>query len=154
MRKKKKKKKQRKSIGGECDYLLALAEPHQKGKKKLTKSFNDVLDDIECYRIQLAEADKKSRKESKKKINKRTEEFYTDMESIRCRMNMAKSWETSGFLDNVMEVLRTVTPIVRMIAKLVASLIIAFLSIKTIQEKIQPGTVSKIGQVFKLAMSV
>lgn len=152
MSKKKKKKKQKKNKGG--DFLSVLPVTTTKSKKKLHKKFDDVLDDIECYRIQLAEADKKSRKKSRKKINKKTEEFYTDMESIRCRMEMSKEWEKTGFLDNLINVLNQVAPIIRMIAKLVASLLIAFLSIETVKQKIHPETVSKISKVFNLAMSV
>lgn len=151
MSKKKKKKKQKSQTP---DYLANLLVAPVKTKKAMYKDFDGVMKEIECYRVQLAEADKKGRIKGRRKINKKTEEFYTDMESIRCRTKMAKNWEKTGFLDNLINILSQISPLVKLIAKLVCSLIVSFLSIKTVKEKIKPETVDKIGTVFDVAMKV
>lgn len=147
-KKKKKKNKQKNKI----DDVMFMAQTHD--KQKLGKDFRKALDEIESYRIRLAEADKKASIKERRKINKASAEFYTDMESIKCRAKMAKEWEKTGFLDRSIKLLEQTAPIIKLIAKLIMALVITFLSIDAVKSRIKPETVNKISKVFHLAMSV
>lgn len=149
MGKKKKKKNKQKNQRVDPLFLAQIED-----KKKLNKDFRKALNEIESYRIRLAEADKKADFKGRRKINKKTEEFYTGMESIKARSKMAKEWEKTGFLDRTIGLLQEAAPIIKTIAKLVMALVIAFLSIDAIKSKIKPETVDKLSTVFHLAMSV
>ena len=131
-----------------------IADTQSDDKKKLDKDFRKALTEIESYRIRLAEADKKASLKERRNINKRTEEFYTGMESIKARSKMAKEWEKTGFLDRTITMLEQVAPIIKTLAKLVMGLVITFLSIDAIKTKIKPETVDKLSKIFHLAMSV
>lgn len=146
-----KKKKKNKHNNGLEETMLMM---QMSDKKKLGKDFRKALNEIESYRIRLAEADKRSSIKERRKINKASEEFYTDMESIKCRAKMVKEWEKTGFLDRSMTLLEQTAPIIKMVAKLIVVLLIAFLSVDTVKNKIKPETVDKITKVFHLAMSV
>ena len=146
MGKKKKKKKNK------IDDVMFMAQTND--KQKLSKDFRKALNEIESYRIRLAEADKKAKIKERRKINKASSEFYTDMESIKCRAKMAKEWEKTGFLDRTIQLLEQTAPIIKMVAKLIMALVITFLSIDAVKNKIKPETVNKISKVFHLAMSV
>lgn len=148
MGKKKKKNKKKKY------YQNLIADTQSDDKKKLDKDFRKALTEIESYRIRLAEADKKASLKERRNINKRTEEFYTGMESIKARSKMAKEWEKTGFLDRTIMMFEQVAPIIKTLAKLVMGLVIAFLSIDAIKTKIKPETVDKLSKIFHLAMSV
>lgn len=148
MGKKKKKNKKKKY------YQNLIADTQSDDKKKLDKDFRKALTEIESYRIRLAEADKKASLKERRNINKRTEEFYTGMESIKARSKMAKEWEKTGFLDRTIMMLEQVAPIIKTLAKLVMGLVITFLSIDAIKTKIKPETVDKLSKIFHLAMSV
>ena len=148
MGKKKKKNKKKKY------YQNLIADTQRDDKKKLDKDLRKALSEIDSYRIRLAEADKKASLKERRNINKRTEEFYTGMESIKARSKMAKEWEKTGFLDRTIMMFEQVAPIIKTLAKLVMGLVIAFLSIDAIKTKIKPETVDKLSKIFHLAMSV
>ena len=150
----KKKKKNKKKHQKDLYAVDIFGGTEIKSKKDLSKQFKEIIKDIESYQIALYEADKKSNRKERRKINKKQKEFYTDMEAIKCRKNMAKDWEKSGFLDKVADLLNQVSPVVKTVAKLVAVLIITFLSLDFIKSNISPSTLEKIAKVFDVAMSV
>lgn len=148
---KKKKKKHKKNN----DSLAIFdVKPSKKSKKKLNKEFSDIIEEIERSQIILYEADRKARKKERKKINKKKAEFYTDMESIKCRAKLAKRWEKKGFLDSLLEILSKAFPVVKSIATTVCTLILAFLSVDKIKSMIQPKTLNKICKVFNVASAL
>lgn len=127
-----------------------------KSKKKMSKDFQSVLDEIEEYRVKMYETDKKSSKNRKerRKINREEASFFMDMDSIRCRKKISKKWEKSGFMDHMVVLLKEVSPFVQLLARALASLITIFLSIPAIKEHISPRMLSKLTTVFDLAMAM
>lgn len=145
-------KKHKKHKSGQSDILLNV---NSKSKKKLNKDFKKALDEIESYRVQMYEADKKSAKRAdRKKINKEEATFFINMDSIKCRKKISKKWEKSGFMDHLISLLNEVSPFVQLLAKALASLITLFLSIPFVKEHISPSMVSKLTTVFDLAMAM
>lgn len=151
MSKKKKKKKQQKIGDVLPSQYLSF---NKKEKKSMDKDFRMALNDIEVMRMELFEADKKSNRKEKKKINKKQSEFYTSMESIKCRQKMAKRWEKEGWLDKMLILLHKISPYIKIIAKGLCLLIISFLSLDIVKEKIDPSTIAKLTSLFNVASSI
>lgn len=150
MAKKNKKKNKMKQVEMTRDYLNLKS----RSKKQLRREFNEAIDDIESYRIQLFEADKRANRHEKKKINKKEKEFYTSMESIKCRQKMAKKWRKTGFLETIISLLQTASPFIKLLAKGVCMLITAFLSIESVAMYISPETISKLSKIFDIACCI
>ena len=93
MGKKKNKKKKKNNEFVYSGYANGFIELSQKDKKGLNKEFKRAIKDIESMQIKLMEADKKQDKKNKKKINKKEQEFYTSMSSIKARQKMCKKWD-------------------------------------------------------------
>ena len=153
----KKKKKHKKAerdfygidIFGNCEY-----DEDTFDKKSVKKKFARAIDDIQTYQMRIYEADKRQNRRDVRKINKKEAEFYTDMESIKCRKKIAKEWEKTGFIDRLMEILHNVAPIIKMIAKLICTLILSFLSIGAIKSRISPNLLSKLTTLFDISMAI
>ena len=127
----------------------------KKSKKKMKKSFEDAVKEVEAAQMRIYEADKKSVKgKERRSINQKQYQFYSDMESIKTRKTLADEWEKNNFLDRMLEILKESAPIIRGLARIVAGLIISFLSIETIKNNINPSTLSKMKILFDVAMAV
>ena len=102
----------------------------------------------------MFEADKRSKTKSRRAINLEAQSFYTNMDSIKCRKKIAKEWEKNGFLDRVLDLINESAPFVKTLAKLVATLIITFLSFDCIKKAISPKMLKKLAMVFDIAMCI
>lgn len=148
---KKKKKKSGMKIGGKNYSYNSL---NVSDKKSLKKNFKSVLDDIEVYQIEMMEADKKARRKKKRDVNKQQYIFLKDIDSIKARKKISKKWEKTGFLDTILEMLGDIAPYVKLLARAVCTLIIAFLSIDGIKKVISPNILAKVTKVFDIALSI
>ena len=151
MSKKHKKKKNKK----EQLYKFAEKEGKKgKSKKKLEKKMKKAMKEIQASQIYLYEIDKKQNKKKTKEINKKEKDFYTSMESLKARKKLSKKWKENGFLDDMISLLKDISPIVKALAKAFCTLIVSFLSVEAIQKVIKPKTLSKIMTVFDFAMAI
>lgn len=146
-----KKKKQKKNKNVLPSEYLSFSK---KEKKSADKDFKRALTDIEIMRMELYEADKKANKKERKKINKKQSEFYTSIESIKCRQKMAKRWEKEGWLDKMIRMLYTASPYIKLLAKGLCMLILSFLSLDIVREKIKVETLDKLTTLFDIAISI
>ena len=152
MSKKKRTKKGVNKVQKDYEYLMKYS--NDRSKKSLNDDFRKALKDIEKMQLTMYEVDKKYNSKNRRKINKEEEEFYTSIESIKHRRKLAKRWEKQGFLDNMVELLKQVSPLIQMLAKALATLIVTFLSIDGIKRVISPNTLEKITHVFDIAMAI
>lgn len=156
MGKKKKKNKHAEREFYGIDIFGNYEKPKKKDgdKKKTKKEFADAIDGIQYYQMRIFEADKRQNRRDVRRINKKEADFYTDMESIKCRKKIAKEWGKTGFIDRLLEILSEVAPIIKSIAKLICRLIVSFLSIDAIKRAISPRLLSKICKLFDIAMVI
>lgn len=131
-----------------------ISSAGKKSKKKLNKDFKNIVNEIEESRMLMFEADKRSKTKSRRAINLEAQSFYTNMDSIKCRKKIAKEWEKNGFLDRVLELINESAPFVKTLAKLVATLILTFLSFDCIKKAISPKMLKKLAMVFDIAMCI
>lgn len=152
---KKKKKKNKMERDEECFNLEgSLLNVSKESRKSLNKRMNNAISEIQDMQLTLYEVDKRANRKKRKSINKKEKKFLEETEALKARQKMAKNWEKTGFLDNMMNLLNNVVPIVKTLAKMLAALIIAFLSIESIQNKISPNTLNKVTRLFNFAMMV
>ena len=145
-------KKKKKNFEFDSDDFL---KEKKKSKKDMKKSFQDAVKEVEAAQMRIYEADKKSVKgKDRRNINQKQYQFYTDMESIKTRKTLAAEWEKNNFLDRMQEILKESIPIIRGLARIIAGLIISFLSIEAIKTNINPNTLSKMKILFDVAMAV
>lgn len=139
----KKKKKQKKSIS-----ILAEVD------KSLNCTHDDLMKEIEDMQLRIAYADEKARKQAKKLSKKKGGKFY-DYEKLRreSRLEVVGKMESSNFLERITRILTDITPVVVLIGRLVASLILAILSIDGVKMRIKPKTLDTMNNVYKRAMS-
>lgn len=137
---KKKKKKKEFSIINEID-------------RNLISQFDEMVDDIETYQYQMYLADKKANRKNKKKKKKKENGFYDVDDKIKVRKKIVKDMEEKDYLSKFTEILKDIGPIVVIMGRLIAALILAILSIDSVKRTIKPETLAKMERVFCMAIS-
>ena len=141
MSKKKGKKKKSISILQEVD-------------KSLNGTYEDLMQEIEVMQLQLNIADNKARKKAKKKGKKNPTYYNYDKLRKEAREEVIRKMEGDNFLDRIYKILNDIAPVITIIARLVASLILAILSFTRIKVNIKPETLEKLNVVYKKAMAI
>lgn len=141
---KKKKKKHKKSIS-----ILAEVD------KTLDGTHDDLMKEIEEMQLKIAYADNEARKKAKKLAKKKGGKYY-DYEKLRqeARMEVVGNMESTNFLERITRFLSDITPIIILIGRIVASLILSILSIDSVKMHIKPQTLESMNTVYKRAMSL
>ena len=62
--------------------------------------------------------------------------------------------ENTGFIDRIIKCFDEISPIVKLISRLVAALIVAILSVSQIKGRINKNTLNKLQNIYEFAMSV
>lgn len=142
MGKKKKKKKKKVSILAEVD-------------KNLDQTHKKLLEEIEDLQLRVSYADQRARQQAKRMAKKKNGKFY-DYEELRrkARMEVVGNMESNNFLERIMKALNEIAPIVIIIGRLIASLILAILSIDKVKLAIKPETLEKMTSVYNRAMAI
>ena len=143
MPKKKKKNESKKSIS-----ILKEID------KSLGHTYDDLIEEIQDMQYRLNIADQKARKKAKKHAKNGKE--YCDYKKLRTqvRKDVIMTMEGNNFLDRVMKVLNDIAPIVVVIGRLVASLILAILSLDVVKVNIKPETLNKMTSIYEKAMAL
>lgn len=140
-KKKKKKKHQSISILKEVD-------------KTLNGTYDDIMEEIQDMQLQLFIADQKAQKKAKKKIKKDPNYFATSIERTEARKKVIKQIEGNSLLERLEKLFRDICPLIIVIGRLVASLILCILSFEPIKIHIKPETLEKLNSVYKTAISI
>ena len=141
---KKKKKKKNTSVLHEVDNTLS-------------KTYNDLMDDIHRMQAQLAIADTKAKKKLHKYNKKHPGNanlYNNDSFRAHVRNEIIKDMNKTNFLDRAYRALQDLAPIVIIMARLIASLILSILSMDIVKVHIKPATLEKMTRVYNTAMAV
>lgn len=145
---KKKKKGKNKKEGLQSISILKEVD------HSLDYSYKNLLEEIQDYQMEIYIADKKARKKERKKLEKDPYYFATNKERIKQRKKVIKKMESDNFFDRVERLLHEIAPIVIIISRLVASLILSILSLDVVKRRINPRTLGKMKTVYELATSI
>lgn len=145
MSKSKKHKKKKKSIS-----LLKEVD------KTMDKTYDSLIEEIQDMQLQLNLSDQKALKKQKKKLRQDMGviPYYTSKERVKARQELIKKMEQTSLLERVEKSLKDLIPVVVVLARLIAALILSILSVEPIRKFISPATLSKMDNVYKVAMSI
>ena len=118
----------------------------------LDANYAQMMDEIEMYQAEIRRADRKSKKKMQKKFNGKG--FYPYEYQLNAREHVVQEMVDANFLDRCMKLFQEIVPIVKIIARLVAALILSILSVTQVNGRISKETLSKLSAVYNLAMSV
>lgn len=144
MAKKRIKKKKQKEV--KTDVLAQMDQ-------LVDKRFMDMKLEIEFYQNEINKAHKKAKKRAKKQM-KRSNDFYAPHIDNRVREDIIRKMEGTNFFERIMNILQEMIPVVRVIAELVKSLIVAILSIDSVKFRIKKDTLVSMQNVYTMANSV
>ena len=140
MSKKKKKKQKKEKLLYEVD-------------NSLNAQYMGLKDEIEYLQMEWDRTRAKCKKKAKKKM-KKNGGFYPYEYEMKERKKLIKKMEDSNLFSRTESSLEDLRPICLIIARLIAALIVAILSIDAIKLYLKPETMEKMTRVYELAMSV
>lgn len=136
-----------------------MANKKKKAKKQeysmddiLDYQYTSLIDEIEQYQAEIKRADKKAKKKAMKKF--KGNGFYPYEYQLAARERVINEMEGSNILDKCIRLFNEMKPIIKIISRLIASLIVSILSISLIKSRIKPGTLKKLQAVYEMSMSI
>lgn len=146
----KKKKEKKKEKGGGVTSISILHEVD----KTLDASCKSIIEEIQDYQMEIYLADQKARKKERKRMMKDPYYFNNNQERIRQRKKVVKKMEETDFFSRMEKAMKEITPIIIVISRLVASLILTILSLDIVKTRIDKNTLGKMKSVYELARSI
>ena len=110
--------------------------------------------EIEEFQIRINIADQEAKKKAKKAMKKKNQVY--DITSIQknVRNEIVKEIEGNNFLDRCVAFLQDMGPILTVITRLIASLILSIMSLTCVKVRIKPETYEKFKNVYDIAMKI
>lgn len=146
----KKKKKNKKKINKSMNMMKAV-------DKTMNKNYESLIEEIEDYQRRLDKLDKKAIEKQKKKLVKQkmgVVPYYVSKDRLRIRQEMIEEMEKEELLERVQKTFSSIIPIVTVIARLVAALILSIFSFEPVCHCIKPETFTKMKKVYDIAMAI
>jgi len=121
--------------------------------KSINKSYDGIIEEISMYQSMLKTYDRKALKKARKRSSIRKGITY-DMLRREGRMNILRDIEDSNILARIQNIFNDLVPVVILIARLVASLILSILSIPAVKVHISEGTLALLTSIYQKAMEI
>ena len=121
--------------------------------KSINKSYDGIIEEISMYQSMLKTYDRKALKKARKRSSIRKGITY-DMLRREGRMNILRDIEDSNILARIQNIFNDLVPVVILIARLVASLILSILSIAAVKVHISEGTLTLLTSIYQKAMEI
>ena len=141
MAKKKKKQNKKISILKEYDSMM-------------NDTYDDLLEEIQDMQMIIASEDRKIAKRAKKAAKKGKGYYNVNLEKRKVRQHVIGKMEETNGLDRIIQILKDIAPIIVVIARLVASLILSVLSVDEVKVNISKETLSKLNNIYSKAMVI
>jgi len=139
--------KKKKEIYKEKTFLNAVDEA-------IDKQYKEIITDIEDIKYEIAKADRKKEKKMRKKRKNGKISFYSDPKSKKARVRAANKITKDEIFHTIKEIFEDLKPIIVVIARLLASLINAILSLSIVKERISAKTLSRLNYFRNACMNV
>lgn len=121
--------------------------------RSISKSYDGIIEEISMYQSMLKTYDRKALKKARKRSSIRKGITY-DMLRREGRMNILRDIEDSNILARIQNIFNDLVPVVILIARLVASLILSILSIPAVKVHISEGTLALLTSIYQKAMEI
>ena len=138
-----KKKKQNKKISILKEY-----------DSMMNDTYDDLLEEIQDMQMIIASEDRKIAKRAKKAAKKGKGYYNVNLEKRKVRQHVIGKMEETNWLDRIIQILKDIAPIIVVIARLVASLILSVLSVDEVKVNISKETLSKLNNIYSKAMVI
>ena len=145
-KKNKKNNKTRKSI-----MLLSEIDTSMNG------TYESLIEEIQEMQLKINIADAKAMEKQRKKMIRQDMgviPYYVSKDKVKAREKALKQMESTNFLGRIEDTFKNLVPCVILIARLVAALIIAILSVEPIKRLIKPAMLDRLNSVYKVAMAI
>ena len=142
MSKKKQKKKDKKK-----STIISMVDSSLNSKK------DTIIKEIEDLQNSLSQVDIALYKKGKKKNNPKWTKAVEEKKRA-IRVEIVKKMEGSNLLDRIISIITSVAPIVVLVARLIAALILSILSIPSVKVMIKPKTLKTLNMVYDKAMKI
>lgn len=120
----------------------------------LNHTYKDIVEEIEMIQLELNIADAEALKKERKKMKKDNQYNYSSERRVAVRKEAINKIEATNLLGKIESVFRDISPIIVIIARLIASLILAVLSLDPIKNIIKPDTLRSMNRVYQAAMAI
>lgn len=145
--KKKKKPKKEKNDGG----IMLLTEIDN----NIYGQYQSMVENIKDIQYRIEEADRRVTLKRKDKALRKNDYCVPPvLERLEIRKQAVNQLEGTGIFDTVIQIIKDLIPVAKIIARLVASLIVAILSIDRVKLFIKPKTLDKMDNIVNLALSI
>lgn len=123
---------------------------------KLDQQYAEIISDIEDLQYEIYKADKKKKKKKKKQLKAGLLPFYEGSctKSKKARIKAAKKLTSEDFFVLIRNLLTDLKPVVIILARLIAMLITAILSLDIVKERIGKESLKKMDSLYKLCLQV
>lgn len=142
-----KRKKKKFKIKNKRVHILKMVD------KTLDTDRDKIIKEIEDLHNQLSQVDillyKKGRKRNSAKYLKQVEE-----KKKAIRVDIISKMEGTNLLERIISIISDISPIVVLIARLVAALILAVLSIPSVKVLIKPKTLRLLNNIYDKSMRI
>lgn len=149
MSKKKKNKKNKKTQKS----IMLLSEIDT----SLNGTYESLIEEIQEIQLRINIADAKAMEKQRKKMIRADMgviPYYVSKDKVKVREKALKQMEKSNFFGRVEDTFKKLVPCVILIARLVAALIVAILSIEPIKQIISPALLKRMNSIYTTAMAI
>lgn len=122
--------------------------------EKLKSQYGEIIRDIEEIQYQIEKADRKKQKKAKKKMKKKGKIMFYDTKSKKARIKAANKITGDKIVSTIINILQEIRPIAVLLARLVAGIICAILSLDIVKRSISPSVLDKMKKLFNACMGV
>lgn len=133
--------------------ILLLSEIDE----SLNTKHDSLIEEIQEIQLRINIADAKAMEKQRKKMIRNDMgviPYYVAKDKVKIREKALKEMERSNFFGRIEESFKKLVPCVVLIARLVAALIIAILSVEPIKQIISPSLLKRMNSIYNIAMSI
>lgn len=123
----------------------------------MNTKYSSLIEEIQDMQLRINIADAKAMKKQRKKMIRQDMgviPYYVSKDKVKAREEALKRMEATNFFGRIEDTFKNLVPCVILIARLVAALILAILSVEPIKQIIKPDTMKKLNTVYTLAMAI
>ena len=145
-KKNKKNKKKQKSIILLSELDMTMNSTHE-----------SLIEEIQEMQLRLNIADAKAMEKQRKKLIRQDMgviPYYVSKDKVKAREKVLKQMEQTNFLGRIEDTFKSLVPCIILIARLVAALITAILSVEPVKRLISPTMLNKMNAVYNIAMAI
>jgi hypothetical protein len=123
----------------------------------LNGQYDSLIEEIQEIQLRINIADAKAMEKQRKKMIRADMgviPYYVSKDKVKIREKVLKDMERSNFFGRIEDTFKKLVPCVILIARLVAALIVAILSVEPLKRIISPELLKRMNSIYTVAMSI